>query len=186
MVDRRSAPLRYVATFSAATLLMTGCDASASRDGMGVVAPVAGIAHPASRRVQTATGLTRVAQPRDLGALNAKLEASYPDPLRRQGRSGAVLVDVSVSADGVVRDVEIVNRPPEWAGQRVRAVAVSTDPATGRRTEKELPRDYDNAFGPAARAALLETAFVPALKGDDPVESIVRMTVRFGTPSSHP
>jgi hypothetical protein len=84
---------------------------------------------------------------------------------------GSVLVDVRVAADGGVEEVEVVPRP---AG--IHAAMILREPdGSSRRVE---PND-DPAFGPAARAALMETRFTPALRDGRPVPFTMRMTIAF-------
>lgn len=80
----------------------------------------------------------------------------------------------------------VVNRPALAPRTQIRAIGISRDPKTGARVETVIPEDYDNAFGPAARRVLLRTPFVPAVRGDRPVASTLRMTVRFGAPKTRP
>ena len=117
-------------------------------------------------------------RPRDVGALHRSMDRHYPAGLRAAGRAGAVLLDIHVDAAGAVRDVDVVTPPSESAEMQM--VLVDEDPRTGKVTERRHRPVYDPAFGPAARAALLETRFTPAVRNGRPVAETLRMSVEFG------
>lgn len=135
-----------------------------------------------SSAVQELTGLTRLPLPEDPTELNAALQRHYPQELIGKRAKSAVLVDVSVDERGLVRNVAVVHRPPT-APATVRAVLVDADPRTGNTVEREFGAEYDEQFGPAAKRALSEVRFLPALRGTTAVPYTVRMTVQFTSPA---
>jgi outer membrane biosynthesis protein TonB len=137
----------------------------------------------ASPAVQAASGLSHLARPRDLAALDERLRQHYPRELRASGRRGSVLLDVGVDARGVVTKVEVVAPPPEQAGVKTTAVMMHKDPRTGVVVERIAEPNYDPAFGPAARAALRGARFWPAQRDGRPVASTIRMGVEFTPPA---
>lgn len=111
-------------------------------------------------------------------ALKESMRSHHPPGLRDAGIGGSVLADVHIAADGTVEGVEIVERPRE-----VRTSMILLEPdGSSRRFE---PSDHP-AFGPAARAALMETRFTPATRDGQPVPFTMRMTVAFDPPSGKP
>jgi hypothetical protein len=178
---RRSRPVAAFALISCATVFaVLGCD---DRSPARVGDPPA-LPHSAGSSVPSrAAGVTKddFAYPRpNLRTLAANLVASYPDDLRRAGRRGAVLVDVSVDESGGVRDIAVARPRPLPPGSQIRAIAHTVDSRTGRVVETDLPNDYDDTFGPAARDALRRTPFKPATLGGKAIPYTLRMTVRFG------
>lgn len=163
-------------------LMLAACDGAGGRGGPDPAGPPGTVAaRPASQTLQAATGLTQIPRP-DFRQLEERIAESYPDDLRAAGRHGAVLLDVDVDETGAVREVTVVPRPEIPGGAHVRAVALVRDPRTGKTVEEELPDDYDDAFGPAAREAVRGTRFTPAIRSGMAVPYRLRMTVRFGSP----
>lgn len=138
---------------------------------------------PASRQVQEATGLSHLPAPESQEALAASMRRHYPARFIGVRPRSAVLVDVDVSEQGVVRDVRVVDRTGMDDGD-VRAVLLKKVPGTNQVVEREVRTVYDAAFGPAAQAAVREVRFAPALREGRPVPYTLRMTVEFADPAS--
>ncbi|HEX2204157.1 MAG TPA: hypothetical protein VHG91_12695 [Longimicrobium sp.] len=142
-------------------------------------------ARPASRMVKAETGLDRLPRPRDPDALHRSLQRHYPSRFVAEGRRGAVLLDLQIDPEGVVRAVDVVPPPAADApgGAVSRAVLLDQDAKTGRTVERVVETRYDPAFGPAARAALLGARFSPAVRDGRAVAHTLRMTVEFAPPA---
>lgn len=138
-------------------------------------------AYVASAAVQEQTGLSRLPIPAERGALTAALRRHYPREFIGKRPQTAVLVDISVDERGRVRDVAVVDRPP-GAPAMLRAVLTDYDPRTGKDVAREFTTVYDAAFGPAARKAISEVRFLPAIREGKPVPFTLRMTVQFTSP----
>jgi outer membrane biosynthesis protein TonB len=164
-----------------ACALLAAC--GVEREGGSTLGPAEQAAdQPASAMVQAELGVTQLPRPRDHAAFTESLRRHYPAEFRAEWRTGAVLLDVTIDPQGSVRGVEVV---PTAAGEpdgTHRAVLLDRDPATGRTVERPLQPKYDAAFGPAARAALREVRFTPALRDGQPVTHTLRMTVEFAPP----
>lgn len=138
---------------------------------------------PRPNALRAATGMDNIPLPLDREAFTATMRRHYPAALLAEGRSGAVLVDVSLDARGVVRCVEVVT-PRVSADTVVTKVLIETDPRTGKDVHRQVDTRYDAAFGPAARAALLETRFTPPMRDGKPVDATFRMTLGFDPPDA--
>lgn len=125
-------------------------------------------------RLRELAGVDRLPMFVDPGELDRSMKRHHPADLRAAG--GSVLADVEVDAEGRVRSVTIVPRPSTAHMTMVLQEADGT-------TRTVQPGD-DPAFGPAARAALMETRFTPALLDGHPVPFTVRMTLTFDPPAS--
>jgi outer membrane biosynthesis protein TonB len=170
--------------FCATALLLSACevgrDAGSARGPLGPAEQA--VDRPASEMVQAEMGVTQLPRPRDDAAFTESLRRHYPAELRAERRTGAVLLDVTIDPQGIVRAVEVVPAAGGGAEGTHRAVLLDRDPATGRTVERPLQPKYDAAFGPAAQAALREVRFSPALRGNQPVTHTLRMTVEFPPP----
>lgn len=164
--------------------LVTAC--SGDRDASAPAGPAKTVAAlPASRMVKAETGLDRLPQPRDPDALHRSLQRHYPSRFLAEGRRGAVLLDLRIDEQGVVRAVDVVT-PPAAASSGTavtRAVLLDQDAKTGRTIERVVETRHDPAFGPAARAALLGARFSPAVRDGQAVAHTLRMTVEFAPPA---
>lgn len=136
---------------------------------------------PASLQAQRATGLSHLPRPLNLDALNRSLARHYPAQFVGLRPQTAVLVDVSLDATGLVRGVEVVDRPGQPAN--VRKVMIERPAGSNSDIQREHRTTYDQAFGPAAAAALREVRFHPALREGRPVPYTLRMTVEFTSPA---
>jgi outer membrane biosynthesis protein TonB len=136
---------------------------------------------PASEQMRAATGLSHLPVPADNGAFDASLRRHYPPALLEKKVAGLVLVDLSIDEKGFVRNVDVVDRPARTPNAGM--VLVDKDPRTGVTVEREVVPSYNSAFGPAARAALREVRFEPALKDGQAVPFKMRMTVAFEPPA---
>lgn len=135
---------------------------------------------PASEQARTATGLSHLPVPVDERAFDASLRRHYPPALLEKKVAGSVLVDISIDEKGLVRNVDVVDRAAHTPN--VGMVLVDKDPRTGVTVEREAVPSYNSAFGSAARAALREVRFEPALKNGQAVPFKMRMTVAFQPP----
>ncbi|HKP75810.1 MAG TPA: hypothetical protein VJT67_09735 [Longimicrobiaceae bacterium] len=135
---------------------------------------------PMSREaLRQMTGVSELPRPVEKGALLQAVERHYPLDLHQRGERALVLVDASIDATGQVTDVEVVQPP---AGDvHHRAVLLSRDSATGGEIQRTLEESgsYDPAFAPAARAALREVRFTPAMRDGVPVPFRMRMSIAF-------
>lgn len=136
----------------------------------------------ASAHVQKLTGLTHLPVPQSEGALLRSLARHYPRQLVGVRPRTAVLVDVTLDEKGFVRNVAVVDRPPQPAGQQVRMVVLDRPPGSNTEVAHEVTTPYDQAFGPAAQAAIREVRFHPAIREGQAVPHTLRMTVEFISP----
>jgi outer membrane biosynthesis protein TonB len=136
---------------------------------------------PASEQVQQMTGLSHMPRPESVDALNRSLARHYPRELAGVRPRSLVLVDVQLDEQGRVRDVRPVDRPAT-APSNVNMVLVDEVPGNNTPVERTYQGTYDSAFGPAARAALQEVRFEPAMRNGRPVPYTLRMTVEFTSP----
>lgn len=167
---------------------LAACDGSAAGAARGPVAPGEAVAlRPSSAMAQAQTGLSQLPRPRDVRAFNNSIDRHYPANLRAERRRGSVLVDITIDERGHVRDVrpvsedEIANIPN---GNAHRAVLLQEDPKTGVTTEVVMDTKQDLAFVPAARKALREVTFSPAVRNGEPVAYTLRMSIYFSPPST--
>ena len=75
-----------------------------------------------------------------------------------------------------MRDVDVVT-PPSSTGS-TRAVKIIRR-ADGSEAREETEYEHDPALGTAARAALREVRFAPAMRDGHPVPFRLRMSLRF-------
>jgi hypothetical protein len=135
---------------------------------------------PASAAVQRSTGLTYLPIPESFEALDHSLVRHYPAQLRDVRPRTAVLVDVMLDERGLVRDVAVVDPPATEQS----VIILQDVPGRNDRVEREYRPVYDRAFGPAARAALKEVRFRPAIRAGKPVPYTLRMAVEFTSPTA--
>lgn len=133
----------------------------------------------ASPQVQRATGLSHLPEP-DIPAMDRSLARHYPAHLAGIRPQTSVLVDVILDERGFVRDVLVVDRPSPQGSEMILLQDV---PGSNQAVEYEYRPVYDPAFGPAARAALKEVRFRPAIRAGKPVPYVLRMTVEFTSPA---
>jgi hypothetical protein len=165
----------------AAGLTVAGCE----RPGSPPVAADVAALHPrsaASAHVQKLTGLSHLPVPQSEDALLRSLTRHYPRQFVGLRPRTAVLVDVTVDEKGFVRNVAVVDRPPDAAGQQVRMVVLDRAPGSNTEVAHEVATPYDQAFGPAAQAAIGEVRFHPAMREGRAVPYTLRMTVEFTSP----
>ncbi|HHN74373.1 MAG TPA: energy transducer TonB [Acidobacteria bacterium] len=79
-----------------------------------------------------------------------RIEPVYPVAARRLGLSGKVILQVLVRRDGSVSDIEILKQPPGGYG-----------------------------FGEAAKAAVSQWRFRPAMRIGRPVDAQISVTIQF-------
>jgi len=151
----------YRSTAVRCALLLSGALAAcAGKDPNSAVAG-ARARPPTSEQMRAATGLSHLPIPADEKAFDESMRRHYPAALLEKRVSGAVLVDLDIDERGVVRNVDVVNRP---ASPDVRMVLVDKDPRTGAMHREVSPRYDAEAFGSAAQAVMREVRFEPALK----------------------
>lgn len=138
---------------------------------------------PTSAHVRQLTGLTYLPFPRSQAELARSLARHYPPRFIGLRPRTAVLVDVTVDARGTVRDVAVVDRPSGRPAEQVSMVVLEKAPGTNTEVAREVRTTYDQAFGPAAQAALEDVRFLPAIRDGKPVPYTIRMTVEFTSPS---
>lgn len=138
---------------------------------------------PASETAQRMSGLSHMPRPENAEALDRSLARHFPHELARGRARTLVLVDVHLDAQGRVLDVTPAARP---AGAPETVSIVLTDYVPGSSTPVQRTQNgtYDPAFAPAARAALREVRFQPALRDGKPVPFTMRMTVEFISPDA--
>ena len=177
-MSRRSAPVT-VSLLSCGLALAACSDATrgAARDTLHDATTAISGRRPLPPALRAHTGLSHLPEPTSQAELAARLKHHYPARLLAQRVSGTTLVDVHVDARGRVQQVEVVPRPSS-ARQDVVAVLREED---GSRV---LKIDDRPEFGAAARAALRETRFLPALRDGKPVPYKLRMTVQFDPPGA--
>lgn len=135
-----------------------------------------------SEQVREATGLSHMPVPADEEAFTASMLRHYPPALLEKKVGGAVLVDLDIDEEGFVGKVDVVDRP---ATSDVKMILIDRDPRTGAAAEREYSPSYDaEAFGAAARAAMREVRFEPAIKEGFAVPYRMRMTITFEPPVS--
>lgn len=162
---------------AAVAVLSTAC--GTGRDA----APVAAAEgrEPASGAAQRLSGLSHMPQVESPEALTRSLARHYPGELAGARPATLVLVDVRLDETGRVLDVMPVDRPARGQ-ENVRMVLVDQVPGSNTPVERSYEAEYDQAFGPAASAALREMRFKPALRDGQPVPYTLRMTVEFRAP----
>lgn len=151
---------------------------AACGDAPETAPPATADRQPAPRHVQQMTGLSRMPLP-DVDALTQSLARHYPAELVGVRPRSLVLVDVQLDAEGRVIGVHPVDRP---ARSNVKMILVEESSGTNAPVERPFQGTYDAAFGPAARAALREVRFEPAMRDGRPVPYMLRMTVEFTSP----
>lgn len=127
--------------------------------------------------LQRAAGVDRL--PRIARGQNLKevLQRHYPAALGTAGIGKAVVVDVTIDADGSVTQVNAAQVSSE-AGRQV--VLVSDDASTNERSEALLSKtDHHPALARAAEAALRDIKFTPATRDGVAVPHSFRMTLAF-------
>lgn len=142
---------------------------------------------PSSQMAQAQTGLNQLPRPQSTRALNEAMDRHYPAGLRAERRRGSVLVDIDIDREGRVRDVRPItpiSRETHPNGLAHRAVLLEEDPKTGKVVERELDTNYDPAFVPAARSALREVRFSPAIRNGEAVAYTLRMSLDFAAPAA--
>ena len=140
---------------------------------------------PASEQTQQVTGLSHLPRPASPAALTRSLARHYPRERASVRPRTLVLMDVQLDEQGRVLDATPVDRPAT-APSTVSMVLLDEVPGSGTPVERAYEAAYDQSFGPAARRALREVRFQPALRDGRPVPYTLRMTVEFtfpGTPS---
>jgi hypothetical protein len=116
-------------------------------------------------------------------ALTRSLARHYPRELAGVRPATLVLMDVRLDEKGRVLDAVPADRPA-GVSETVSMVLVDHVPGSNTPVERVYQAEYDQAFGPAASAALRETRFKPALRNGQPVPYTLRMTVEFKSPAS--
>ncbi len=164
--------------------MLAACGAGDSVDRSSAVVPTDAPARdrrPASAQARAATGLSHLPVPADRGAFDASLRRHYPAALLEKKVSGLVLVDLDIDEKGFVNKVDVVDRPARTPN--VAMVVIDKDPRTGVTVERAVMPPYNHsAFGNAARAAMREVRFEPALKDGQAVPFRMRMTISFEPP----
>jgi hypothetical protein len=121
-------------------------------------------------------GVSQVPRPADKAAFLAAVKQHCPPALRAEGRTGFVLLDVTIDEAGEVRKVDVVPAPGAPIPQ---AVIVRRD-ASGRDVQAPMPGGKsDPQLGPAADAALREVRFTPAVRDGLAVPFTLRMSIQF-------
>jgi hypothetical protein len=155
-----------------------GSDGDAPADSTGAAA----VRPAASAQAREASGLSHLPRPQSFATLQRSLARHYPRELAGVRPTTSVLVDVTLDARGNVKDVAVVDRPAAPASN---VVLIDRAPGSNVEVQREAPPTvYDNAFGPAAAAALKEVRFLPALRDGQPVPFTLRMSVEFTAPAS--
>lgn len=169
----------------AAALLMLSTAGCEPPGGSGAMAGGAPSRPAASELVSASTGLSHLPLPERPAALAASLRRHYPAALRESGRGASVLVDVRVDETGRVLDVGVVDNRDKVRNGGARMVLLDQVPGSNLRVEREAQVTYDPVrFGAAARAAVREVRFRPALRDGKAVPYTLRMTVTFTPPSA--
>jgi hypothetical protein len=169
-------PSRSFVLASATAAVLAACG-----DSRDPIPAAAADRQPASEQVQQMTGLSHMPRPESVDALNRSLARHYPLELAGVRPRSLVLVDVQLDEQGRVRDVRPVDRPAT-APSNASMVLVDEVPGNNTPVERAHQGTYDATFGPAARAALREVRFQPALRDGRPVPYTLRMTVEFTSP----
>lgn len=136
---------------------------------------------PSSELVQRMTGLSHLPRVESPEALSRSMARHYPREFIGIRPKTLVLVDVRVDEKGRVLEVTPVNRPAN-ASENVKMVLVDEVPGSNTPVARSYEAAYDQAFGPAASAALRDVRFQPALRDGRPVPYTLRMTVEFKSP----
>jgi hypothetical protein len=116
-------------------------------------------------------------------ALTRSLARHYPREFTGVRPATLVLMDVRLDEKGRVLDAVAADRPA-GGPETVSRVLVDHIPGSNTPVERVHEATYDQAFGPAASAALREMRFNPALRNGQPVPYTLRMTVEFESPAS--
>ncbi len=121
-------------------------------------------------------GVSQLPKPADKAAFLAAVNRHYPNKLRAAGRTGFVLLDVTIDETGGVQKVVVVPTPP---GPVHHAVLIRRD-ASGREVQEPMADgESDSEFGPPAEAALREVRFTPAVRDGVAVPFTMRMSIQF-------
>jgi len=121
-------------------------------------------------------GVSQFPKPADRAAFREAVKRHTPATLLAQGRTGFVLLEVTVDENGEVQKVTAVPSP---SGVVHEAVLVRRD-ASGREVREPMSGgDSDPALGPAAEAALREVKFIPAMRDNVAVPFTFRMSIHF-------
>jgi hypothetical protein len=175
-----------VAAFTTSLIMGTGaCQAEREMGDTTAIAGAESGRRPASRQLASLTGLSHMPVPANGAAFDASLRRHYPAAMLRAGRGGDVLVDVRLDRTGRVLDVDVVEERRTRSADEHRIVVLDKVPGSDLEVEREVALNYDPAaFGAAAKAAVLESRFRPALRAGKPVPYTLRMTVSFD-PAQH-
>ena len=159
-----------------ALALLTGCgDSEGTAQPTGADRQLVAEQRMTPEQLRRMTGVDRLPAPADRGAFVASISKHYPRAMRSAGVGGSALVDATIDATGSVSAVEVVQRPFS-----PRTIVILRD-ADG--TERRVAPQDDPLFGAAARAALREVRFTPAMRDGQPVEYTMRMTINFDPPA---
>jgi hypothetical protein len=131
---------------------------------------------------QRASGLSHIPRPERFAALQRSLAGHYPEQFIGLRPRTSALVDVVLDERGIVRDVKVPDRSGQPA--TVRKIRVDRVPGSNTDVRREVDSTYDQAFGPAAAAALKGVRFLPGLRNGRPVPFTLRMSVEFVSPGS--
>ena len=162
--------------------ILAGALAACAEEDPGPSVAAARDRPPASEQMRAATGLSHLPIPADDKAFDASMRRHYPAALLEKKVSGAVLVDLDIDERGGVENVEVVDRPASTS--EVKMLLIEKDPRSGTVHREVSPRYDAEAFGSAARAAMREVRFEPALKDGRPVPFRMRMTITFERPAA--
>ncbi len=133
--------------------------------------------HLTPEALKAMMGVSEFPKPADRSALPAAVQRHYPATLRERGVTGFVLLDAMIDETGKVTEVDVLPSPD---GPPHQAVLISRDRATGAETRRTLSNGTsDPAFGEAAKAALREVRFIPAMRDGQPVPFRLRMSIQF-------
>jgi hypothetical protein len=171
---------RQVVLAAAVAGILAGCGEARDVAAAGTQAQ---LRRPASREAQQVTGLSYLPRPASAAALTQSLARYYPRELVGIRPRSLVLVDVQLDEQGRVLDAIPVDRPTSGPSN-VSIALIDESPGNNVPTQHTYQAAYDPAFGPAARAALREVRFEPAIRDGQPVPYTLRMTVEFISPDN--
>lgn len=161
-------------------LILSAATASCGADRTSSLTDASVGREPASEAVKKYSGLSHLPQPQSHQALQRSLARHYPKQFVGLRPSTAVLVDVALDENGIVQDIDVIDRPND---PNLQVVLVDKAPGSNVEVERTANTHYDTAFGPAAIAALKDVRFLPALRDGKPVPFTMRMTIEFTSPS---
>lgn len=179
-----STTLRRALPFAAVMIACSACGEQSSDAPGAPNSEALQSRRPVSEQVQQLANVSHLPAPANREAFAATLRRHYPAQFVGVRPRTAVLVDVEINASGIVEDVRVVDRSGMDESGHVQAVLQQKVPGTNQIVEREFNPTYDPAFGPAARAALKEVRFHPAIRNGQPVPFTLRMTVEFTDPAS--